>query len=667
MVNPASRLFLVIKALRELGPRQLALLARYRLGLHSGYYRWQTPSPILPEKEQVTFHPFLNLPDPKALRLLLGAQGIASCLEEAEEILAGQVRLFGAQAVRLNLRPPGKLTHWTDYERGIEKNFDLPGGDIKFTWEPARFGWIYNLGRAYRVSGDERYAEAFWRYTEEFLNANPPYCGLNWTSAQEAALRLVALSFAAHVFAGSAHTNAGRMALLAQVVAEHAGRIPPTLVYSRAQNNNHLLSEAAGLYTAGVCLPGHPQAGRWRRLGWKWFNQAVQHQIDQDGAYCQHSTNYHRLVLQLALWFNLLSLHQWRALPESSRQRLADATRWLLSLVDPGSGGAPNLGPNDGAYIQPLVGCGFGDYRPVLQAAAAAFLGERPFPAGEWDELSYWLKISPGADRDRPPAAGLADPPCGSPLILRSPEGGTWAYLRAARFDSRPGHADQLHLDLWRGGQNLARDAGTFSYNLAAPWENALSNTLVHNTVSINGLEQMQRSGRFLYLDWAQARVGECLPQRISASHDGYRRLGLEHKRTVSIENNGDWLVVDTVNTTSANKKQPSASFSVRLHWLLPDWPWELSDGCLRLLSPEGWLQIILESQTSDPAISSEIGLLRAGECLFGVDPGQVTWGWYAPTYGFKLPALSFSLTVQSPSPVVLNTRWKFPLESSSV
>jgi len=85
---------------------------------------------------------------------------------------------------------------------------------------------------------------------EQFLAANPPYLGLNWVSAQEAALRLLALSFAWQVFADSANSHAGRVGLLARSIAFHAARIPPTLPYSRSQNNNHLLSEAVGLYTA---------------------------------------------------------------------------------------------------------------------------------------------------------------------------------------------------------------------------------------------------------------------------------------------------------------------------------------------------------------------------------------------------------------------------------
>src|SRR4030042_512593 len=88
-----------------------------------------------------------------------------------------------------------------------------------------------------------------------------------------------------------------RRSRLARSIAEHAARIPPTLVYARAQNNNHLVTEATALYLAGAALDHRS----WRELGWRWLNLALQRQISSHGEYIQHSTNYHRLMLQSAL------------------------------------------------------------------------------------------------------------------------------------------------------------------------------------------------------------------------------------------------------------------------------------------------------------------------------------------------------------------------------
>ncbi|MBC8497248.1 MAG: hypothetical protein H8D37_06265, partial [Chloroflexi bacterium] len=200
--------------------------------------------------------------------------GLSQLLAEADEIVAGRVRLFGGDPVPLVLTPPGELSHWTELEQG-SKGVGKQGGrgDIKFIWEPARFGWAFTLGRAYYLSGDERYPKSFWRYFEIFQEANPVNMGPNWASAQEVALRLIAFVFAAQIFSNSPHSTTPCASQLANSIAHHAGRIPPTLIYARAQNNNHLLSEAAGLITASLALPNHPDSPRWSKLGWKWFTR----------------------------------------------------------------------------------------------------------------------------------------------------------------------------------------------------------------------------------------------------------------------------------------------------------------------------------------------------------------------------------------------------------
>jgi hypothetical protein len=137
-------------------------------------------------------------------------------------------------------------------------------------------------------------------------------------------------------------------------------------------------------------LPDHPQAQRWRSLGWRWFNRAILAQVASDGAYIQHSTNYHRLMLQTAFWVSYLAKSQGQTFPHETRERLRAATRWLLALLDPVSGRVPNLGPNDGAYILPLTFSPQDDYRPRCRLRPS-FSGAA-FCAGSRDEMGYgWV------------------------------------------------------------------------------------------------------------------------------------------------------------------------------------------------------------------------------------------------------------------------------------
>jgi hypothetical protein len=112
-------------------------------------------------------------------------------------------------------------------------------------------------------------------------------------------------------------------------------------------------------------------------------------------------------------------------------------------------------------------------------------------------------------------------------------------------------------------------------------------------------------------------------------------------------------------------------NFKARLHWLLPDWSWEIDESetsyqtSLRLRSPHGWLNLLvgIEPATSEGSGQYDPGLelVRGGENLLGSEPVSPITGWVSPTYGYKIPALSFAMTVESTLPIIFRSRWTFP------
>ena len=681
MVKGLRRSLLIIKAVRELGLQKLFLFAVYRLGMLSGYYRWRSRERTGDHKTKSAeeyassgglYKKVFPLPDPKVVKDVIGSAGVEQLIKEADEIVSGNVRLFGGELVPLNLTVPGSIKHWTKHLGGQEIVDSVSGSkDIKFIWEPARFGWTYTLGRAYHLTGNEAYPGAFWDYFELFQKNNPVNMGPNWVSGQECALRILAFTFAAEVFDGALCSTRERKLKLADAVADHANRIPVTMVYARSLNNNHLLSEAAGLITASLVLYDHIKSKGWGEMGWWWFNRGLETQITSDGVYNQHSTNYHRLMLQLVLWVCHLSHGNEITDKSAGTERLSagglrkvqQAVRWLQRLCDPDTGKVPNLGSNDGAYILPLTVNTFYDYRPVLQAASKSLLGQPYYQPGSWDEMFLWLQ-------SEPPKTGLMDGEIDYPLSLQIiRKNHSWAYLRTAKFTDRPNHCDQLHLDLWWHGLNVARDAGTYLYNGEPPWENSLTHTSVHNTVMLNNQEQMSRVSKFLYVGWAQASVEkrEGAPdatwEKITAQHNGYERIGAIHKRSVTAFQDRRWVVEDLI--TQSKMEIPGFEHSIRAHWLLPDWEYDISKDELgiKIHSPYGWIILNLEAtdHTGVRISEGQLSLVRSGVLLAGSGDPQPYWGWYSPTYGVKQPALSFSIEIRRGLPVHIRSEWIFP------
>ncbi len=296
----------------------------------------------------------------------------------------------------------------------------------------------------------------------------------------------------------------------------------------------------------------------------------------------------------------------------------------------------------------------FDDYRPVLHAAARLFL-EYDLPHGPWDEMALWF----GAQATGRGSMSLPRY-VGDQIYGKT----SWAYLRTAQFTSRPSHADQLHLDLWWRGMNVTPDAGTYLYNADSPWDNSLAAAWVHNTVTVNGKDQFTRAGRFLYLDWYNAyRISLSAedPSVLQQVRGRTRAGGNRHTRIVSVSEDDRWLVEDEILPLRMPWDKKPRVF--RLHWLLPDWKWNVenmgSGVLLRLESPQG--PVTLTVQTFPPSSQATFSLARAGELLAGSGAPGPTRGWVSPLYGIKVPALSLAVEIKSKNEVKFSSEFIFP------
>jgi len=164
----------------------------------------------------------------------------------------------------------------------------------------------------------------------------------------------------------------------------------------------------------------------------------------------------------------------------------------------------------------------------------------------------------------------------------------------------------------------------------------------------------MTRISRLMYLDWVRGRIVEQSLQKIVAEHYGYRKLGVTHQRAVRYEENA-WLVEDNL----ISKSQLSRAY--RLHWLLPDWEWELEERGqiieIGLNFPQGFLKLTLHSSEIS---KQNFSLIRAGELIEGNGDTFPTCGWYSPTYGVKIPALSLALEATASGTVKFISEFEF-------
>ncbi|HEX6507527.1 MAG TPA: alginate lyase family protein [Chloroflexota bacterium] len=597
-------------------------------------YRYDTPSRFLfAPADRSRFSPFWNQWD--------GDSGGPVPLADA--ITRGEFRYFSHTTRVLGFPPDWHRNPFTGQQAPREPHWteigDYDHGDIKVIWELSRFSFAYDLVRAYWRTGGEEYAESFWLLVEDWRERNPPQRGPNWKCGQETSFRVMAWCFGLYGFLDAEATTGERVTMLAQTIAASGHRIEANLRYALSQRNNHGISEAMGLWTIGVLFPELRRAEHWRSLGREHLEGLGRDLIYDDGAFVQHSTNYHRVMLHDFLWALRLGDLNGGPFSEELRARVARAGEFLYQIQDAATGEAPFYGQNDGALILPLNDCDYHDLRPVVQATSYLSTGTKRYESGPWDEDLLWLfgplaLDAPVESHERIDVSAAQ----GGCFTIRSEAG--FAFVRCPTFRDRPSQADALHVDLWWKGQNMAIDGGTFSYNAPPPWDNALSRTGMHNTIEVDGLDQMDRAGRFLWLPWLKSHV------RASArsagghltywegEHDGYSRLHppVLHRRALIQLGGEHWLVLDALETEGTH--------DYRLHWLLPDLPFEraLGDSGVVLDTPSGVYMLWLGAING----TADLTVVRGA--------ADTPRGWRSRSYLEREPALSADLTTHGKS-----------------
>jgi Heparinase II/III-like protein len=435
------------------------------------------------------------------------------------------------------------LAHWSDIS-----DFGAGVGDIKTVWEPSRFDWlpVMALGAGQGVRQDIEVIAQLDRLVADWVACNPKNAGPNWKCGQEASLRALNLILAMKITGEMAHPPTAGL----RFVDEHLERVAKTIGYAIGQDNNHAISEAVALYVGGLLLAssgGAEEAARGAAhasAGRKLLEVSVRRLFLPDGTFSQYSVVYHRMALALLSCAELFRRHfNDAAFSESFHERARAAAEWLICLVDPTSGDAPNLGANDGTFLFNLDRAHYRDFRPAADLAAGLFLGKAVF--GESKMLRLFGVSAPAAVQEPPGLKAFVD----GGLVAARRES-AFALLRIPRFKFRPGHADGLHLDCWHRGINVLRDGGSFSY--ADSERNGFySGTGAHSTVVFDGRDQMPRIGRFLFGRWLFSTVPP--PKGESASGEDsfwgeYRDwAGAHHRRVVAFTGRG-LRVSDTVS-----------------------------------------------------------------------------------------------------------------------
>ena len=430
-------------------------------------------------------------------------------------------------------------------------------GDSKVTWELSRHQHLVTLAKAYRLSGNEKFAAELFRQWEHWHAENPYPIGINWASSLEVAFRSLSWLWIYFLLSDSPAMPAGFRAEWLRALAV-SGRHIDCYLSTYFSPNTHLLGEAVALFFIGTLCPEIPAARRWRQRGWNIVQQEASRQVQGDGLHFEQSLYYHVYALDFFLHTAVLASVNQRPTPtefDRTLERMLEA----LSVLARG-GTAPQIGDDDGGRL-------FDSSRnrnvhmldPLATGAVLFGRGDFKALAGGLREETVWLLGESGiAEFERLPRAAPARKSVAFPVAGLYVMSGD-DLKRQLVIDAGPqgahtaghGHADALSLTATDEGCELLIDCGTFEYVGADGERNYFRGTKAHSTLSIEGRDQAEPKGPFSWgrLPRVQAEgwISGKTFDLFVGSHDGYSRLpnAVVHRRYVFSLKSGVWFVRD--------------------------------------------------------------------------------------------------------------------------
>ncbi len=608
-----SKIITYFRTFKKLGYGSLFLVFIHRLKVKTGYYKLILPINYCPIPEDFTInkhYKFIKLPNK------WGLDSTSKCIEIAEKLISGEALLFSKEKYLFESIPnwfkdQKKITsydlnkkHWTSFKH-------FAGNDLKRTWELSRFAWAPLLARATLLSGDTKYLTYINKWIKNWCIKNPINAGPNWICAQEASIRLIHIMQTWKLLDNNEpyplHLD-GRI----NFTFEHLKRIYKTVNYAKSQKNNHWISESASLFIGGNWLAKANNkynnfAKKCAEKGLINLEESINSLIMEDGSFSQHSTNYHRFVLdticQVKIWIKLLNL---KPLSKNSNRKFLLATNWLDKFLDDISGSVPNLGNNDGTFCYQLHNLDYRDFRPTLKLSQLLSNSNTSslLDAGPWDEPLVWLNFKQVLSQKK----GVKHSEVfknGGYAIIR-PNKSRWAMLRLPIYKFRPAHSDPLHFDLWSQGVNILRDGGTFSYNTKEQYINYFKGIESHNCVQLDGENPMYPLGRFLWGNWLNMEsfkdfFYEKDNLKLSSS---YTCKNGRHNRKVEVSNHGkNWKIIDEIS---------SFKTEAIIRWRLAPIKWNLKD--FRLNSSLAAIEIMPKQEIESIKLTTGYESIYYGE-----------------------------------------------------
>lgn len=389
--------------------------------------------------------------------------------------------------------------HWSEIP-----DFSKESGDIKYVWEKSRFCYIQDVMR-YDFHFGKDSSQFVFEEICDWIEKNPVNRGPNWRCSQEISLRLFNWIYALHFYSCSDNLTDSIFRKIITSVYNQWIHVVANINFSRiAVRNNHAITETLCYWVVPLIFPFFPESEKYIRKGKRYFEQEINYQIYEDGTFLQYSMNYHRVVVQLLTLYYSISKNYGINISGPVHEKAKKSFEFLFNSMELSSGKLPNYGANDGALFFRFSDCDYRDFRPQLNALYFAINEKHCFSDFHVREDVNWFFQETANDHGTSLSQKVITEFRDSGYYIIN-EPGSKTFLRCGSHLNRPSQADNLHLDLWAGSENILPDSGSYKYNTDIDLIKYFNGTEGHNTVMLGNFDQMLKGPRFIWYYWTES------------------------------------------------------------------------------------------------------------------------------------------------------------------
>ena len=444
------------------------------------------------------------------------------------------------------------------YNYGEDINWRYwPVEDNELRWQLHRHKWFTPMGKAYRVSGDEKYAEEWTKQYIDWIRKNP-YVKISKKEYEltedtqlkadaentrfawrplEVSHRLQDQPIQFQLFIDSPHFTAEFLTEFLTNYHKHAEHI----LNNYSDQGNHLLFEAQRMLYAGTFFPEFKNAETWRQSGVDILNKEIEVQVYDDGVQYELCPHYHLAAINIFIKaLEVADVNGFRAaFPQSYIDTIEKMIEFYANISFPD-------------YTNPC----FSDAKLVTKKEMLKNFKDwaKLFP--ENDFIRHWA--TEGAEGALPEYLSKGYLTSGFFVFRNSWESDAIQMVVKAgppAFWHNP--PDNGTFELWYNGRNLFPDSGSYVYagkGEVMEERNWFRRTSVHNTLTL-GNKNIETTDSKTLLWQPEGDV-----QILVTENQSYKEL--KHRRSIFFVNGSYFVIVD--------EAVGSAKGSVNLHYQMP-------------------------------------------------------------------------------------------------